>query len=210
MKKLLCAMLCFLCFCIIGKAQENDELHDLINEIKGKREQPIDDNSAYKETRKIKEVGLNLTQTLSQFIPFNESLSRSGPFTLLFRSGRENKRFNLELGMRLKDDISFNNMTNYFNLAAGYLKKRELSEKFNYYVSYNAIINFGSFNQPNEAFTDSGGIGFGLGFGIEYKLSDHVKLVTESMLTVTSSDFGLNINTIPPIGLFLVVDFYKN
>ncbi|MBT8231064.1 MAG: hypothetical protein HKO66_11445 [Saprospiraceae bacterium] len=187
-------------FIINAQAQSEEELQDLIEEINEKKRKA--------RAGKTVEMGINLTQTITQFIPFNESVRRAGPFTFLYRSGKGAKRFNLELGVRIQDD-NINN-DNYFNLAAGFLKRKEINSKFSYYTSYNGIINFGSFNEPNDTFNDQGTIGFGLGLGFEYKITDNLKLMTETHLILGITDEDPSLNTIPPIGLFLIVDFNKD
>lgn len=161
-----------------------------------------------KETRKNnikrhREIGLNLTQLVTQFIPFNEDVDFDGPFSLAFRTGKNKSYFSLQVG--LQTDPSFNSQTpNFVNIAFGYLRKSKAYKKFCYYTSYNLLVSSGSFNIGTDQNNENGAIGGTFGFGFEYSLNEFISVGTESHLFIGSRDGDFNATIIPPIGLFLV------
>jgi len=154
---------------------------------------------------KSKEVGLNVTPLLTQLIPFSNGTRKAGPFGFVFRSGKNGKYFNLELGVQIFD---VDNVTeeNHFNLAIGSLRKNPIGKKFVFYNSYNFILSAGSFNEPNDPSDgDNFSLGLSYGPGIEYHLTDNFFIGTETHLFAgLSSDF-FRLHIIPPIGIFLIV-----
>jgi len=152
---------------------------------------------------RTKEIGLNMTPLLSQFIPFSNSSRKSGPFGLTFRTGRNDRYFNIQLGAQIFEG---GQNDDYFNLAIGFLNKKSFSKKFKYYNSYNVLVSGGSFNEPTDnSGGDTGSIGLSYGIGLEYYLNDFMFLSVESQLFVGSTDDEIRIHLIPPVGLFLMV-----
>lgn len=149
---------------------------------------------------KSREVGLNMTQLISQFIPFKGNSSLSGPFSFLYRRGKNNRFFNLQIGARVDTD-QFE--TNFLNFQVGYLRKRDLGHKFKYYNSINFLASAGGLNSPGTEFNDDfAGTGFSLGLGFEYNITESIFLATETtFLLVVGSEGRLDI--LPPVALFL-------
>lgn len=189
---LMCGLISFVSFNLVG---QNKGIEDLIQEIEER-------NNAVKASKK-KEIGINMTTLFTQFIPFNESVRKSGPFTLTYRSGTATKMFNLQVGA----DINDFDTDRYFNLAMGIIKRKILTDKYSYYMSYNGLISFGSLNIPTDSFRDFTSIGGGIGFGFEYNFNQYIGLGVETMLTLLVSDDGALLSTLPPIGLNLMIRF---
>ena len=154
---------------------------------------------------KSREVGLNVTPMLTQLIPFSNGTRKSGPFGFIYRSGRNNKYFNFELGVQIFD-FDNNTQENYFNLAIGLMNKRPFGKNFLFYNSYNFVISAGSFNEPNDP-TDNDGASIGLSYGpgIEYHINDFVYVATEAHLFAGISEDFFRLHIVPPIGLFLII-----
>jgi len=165
----------------------------------------VQDLSAQRLGFKSREVGLNVSPLLSQVVPFNNSSRRTGPYSFLFRSGRNNKYFNFELGVQI---FEFDNNTdrNHFNLAIGVLRKNPFGGKFMFFNSYNFVLSAGSFNEPNDP-TDGDGVslGFSYGPGIEYHINDYFYVATESHLFMGVFEDGFRIHVIPPVSFFLII-----
>lgn len=153
---------------------------------------------------KSREVGLNMTQLVSQFIPFKGNSTLSGPFSFFYRRGKNDRFFNLQIGARVDSD---NFETNFINFQVGYLRKRDLGNKFKYYNSINFIASAGGFNSPGTDFNDDfAGTGFSMGLGFEYNLTESIFLATETtFLLVLGSDGRLDI--LPPVAIFLAARY---
>jgi len=161
--------------------------------------------AAQKLQLRSKELGLNMSPLISQIIPFSNGTRLSGPFGLMYRTGRNNRYFNMELGVQIFNNNDSQN--NYFNLALGFLTKKALGEKWNFYNSYNFLVSSGSFNEPNDPSNDSNGGSLGLSYaaGLEYKLKESIYIGTETHLFIGTSDESLRIHIIPPVGLFIIL-----
>ncbi len=163
--------------------------------------------SFQRDFERVMEVGINVSSLFTQFVPLGNGSSRTGPYSVIFRLGNNEKMFSIQAGMEAGDLESFEGL-DHFNLALGYLRKRSISDKFNYYTMYNLMGFFGSFNDPSSqesANSDAGGIGAGIGFGIEYKISKNIFIGTEAIMYIgsPSPDF------IPPAALYLIAHFNR-
>lgn len=152
---------------------------------------------------KVKEVGINITQLATQFIPFKGRSTVTGPFALVWRSGSNGKFFNIQIGAQISAGGSNGD---YANIQIGYLKKRNLGEKFTYFTSQNFIVTGGGLNIPSQENNRDGSFGFSFGAGLQYELSDHIALSTETLFVISFGDSG-GVNFVPPIGLFLMAKF---
>lgn len=156
------------------------------------------------QKKKDKEVGINITQLATQFIPFKGSSTVTGPFAIAWRSGSNGKFFNIQIGAQISDSGSDDS---YANIQIGYLKKRNLGEKVSYFTSQNFIITGGGLNIPKQELNNDGGaFGFSFGAGLQYEFTEHLALATETLLVIAFGDSG-GVNFVPPIGLFLMAKF---
>ncbi len=177
------------------------ELDKLINNSSGKIDLKEFDEWGYK---KEKEIGINLTPLISQFIPF-KGRTLGGPFTLMYRRGKNNQFFNLEIGASIESNFN-NDDDNYFNLQVGYLRKNPLSQKTTIISSINFIISSGGFNV--SGFQNNRGTIIGLSFstGIEYSLTKKLSIGAQAYLIAASGD-DFVLNFLPPVGVFLLGKF---
>ena len=159
--------------------------------------------SAQSDRGKQKEVGINMTEMITQFVPFKGRSSISGPFALMWRSGSNGKYLNIQVGARISDN-TFDD--NYANLQIGFLKKRPLGEKMTYFTSQNFIVTAGGLNIPNQELGQDGSFGFSFGAGLQYELSNHLAIATETLFVLAFGDSG-GINFVPPVGIFLLAKF---
>lgn len=166
---------------------------------------------AISQSPRVKEVGFNVSELVGHIIPFKGRTSATGPFAVVWRTGRNNKFFNFQMGARIREVEFGEEDDNYMNLQIGYLKKKRISDKFSYYTSQNLLLSFGGFNIPGEGssvsgFNDELLPGFSLVGGFQYNIAKHVSLVTETTFAVTIG-FGGGLTFIPPLGIFLVGRF---
>ena len=153
---------------------------------------------------KHREVGFNVSELINIFIPFKGRVA-SGPFGAVWRSGRNNKYLNIQLGARVLNTNNDND--DFFNLQIGYLKKIPINEKFLYYRSINGFVSAGGFNVPgipNDRNDGTSGVSFGLGF--EYTIVKNISVGTEALLVAGIVDSG-TFQIIPPVGIFLMGRF---
>lgn len=159
---------------------------------------------------RVKEVGFNVSELVGLFIPFKGRNTATGPFSVVWRTGRNNNYFNFQMGARMRErDFSEEN-TNYTNIQIGYLRKKPLGPKFSYYTSQNILLTYGGFNIPGTVFQDFARPGLTFVGGFEYNLTEHVAIVAETSFAVivdVSFGFDPTLTFIPPIGLFLVGRF---
>lgn len=159
-------------------------------------------NSSLQKLVKVREIGINVSSLISQFVPLGTSSTSTGPYNIIFRIGNQEDLFHIQLGM---DSDETDGELNHFNAGFGYMRKTPINDKFIYYKFFNIMGFSGNFNDPNSSsvssiFGPEGGAGLGIGLGIEYKLSSQVHLGTEAILYLGSPALDI----IPPIGLYLI------
>lgn len=158
-------------------------------------------------------IGFNVTEMVSQFIPFKERVELTGPFQFMWKVGNNGKMFNLQLGF-LPDDFS---RIGYANVAIGYSRQKSFSEKFYYISSQSLIISQGSLNTrervqaPEFFFDKQNSIGVDLAWGIGYRLGKRVSIYSETSFLVLRSEFTdfIEFEFVPPIGLYLVAELNR-
>ncbi len=150
-------------------------------------------------------IGFNMTEMISQFIPFTDKVEFSGPFQFLYRVGKNGKMMNVQLGF--EGDRA--DRLGYGHLALGFSKLKELNEKFYIVFTGNLVFHSGTLNLEREElfiFNQSGlGISAAAGFG--YKLSSRVSIYSEASYLWRTFDIGDgDIRFLPPVGVFIVAD----
>jgi len=158
------------------------------------------------------EIQLNMTSLVSQFIPFGNLNTLTGPYAITWLKGKNNKFFRTSLGARIipnsQDlEILFLNSTT-LNLAVGYTVRKPLGPKFYIDRSYLAMGFMGSLNVPGGTAVGGGSaIGAGFGFGLGYNINKHIKLSIEGILFLGTGSNGFNFILMPPLGLNLTASF---
>ncbi len=154
-----------------------------------------------------KEIGLNFTQFVSQFVPFNIKKVRSGPIGYSYKYYNRNNtalRFGFGANLSSSDDFA----DTRFSIRLGYEKRKHLSGKFYYTKGWDALAVLGSFNLPsktgNNSFGPVAAVGFGPVIGVEYHITDKIIFTTESMLFLGISAITfLDISILPPTAFFI-------
>ncbi len=158
--------------------------------------------------KKHKEVGLNLTGLIAQFVPFGNNNPRMGPFIYSYKSySKKRTAFRLGLGVNSFDFLNEENLS--FNLRIGYEKRKLLTNRWSYTYGIDGMILVGNdFANINDGSNEiNGALGIGLPVGIEYSLNDYIYLSVETNLFFGLGSSIINILTIPPTGLFLNTRF---
>ena len=152
-------------------------------------------------------TALNMSPLLTYLVPFNRANPRlSGPIQARFRFARKGRSaFRLGLGVSLdsNDDLGDNN---FLHLEIGWEKRRSISKRWSFVRTSELFLSVGKVNVPGSTVGNGQvpGIGLGWGMGVEYALAKGITLSTEAMLLAPFlSDGGLNIELLPPIGVFL-------
>lgn len=156
---------------------------------------------------RVKEFGLNLSSFVTQFVPFGRSSTASGPYNVTMRFGKGNHLFHLQFGVDAVFQNGFSD-TGHVNIGIGYMNKHQINNKFSYYNFYDLMAFSGSFNEPGNSgndLSDNGGLGVGIGFGIEYELHKNIRMGTETILYLGSP----NIDFVAPVALYLIARFER-
>lgn len=186
MKRLYTLILCL--FCFAGLAQDSSEW--------------------LQPQGRSKVIGLNTTPLLVQLIPFNRSNPMVvGPYFISTRSySKKNKAFRFGFGWDLQfSDFGDGLEQNHFNLRLGYDKRRDLSRRWSYTTGMDFVISGGDFNIPGDKQADSGFLGLGGHWGVDYFINQNISLSTELMLLVglETNNGDLNLRFIPPVAINL-------
>lgn len=175
-----------------------------------------DEEETVGNSRKVRLLGFNMTQMITQFMPFSDRVDQAGPFQFKYMGGGGGHLFNMQLGAgRIQPDNSdniffFEQTETYVSMVFGYARFKNVNQKFYHYFSQNLMISSGFLNQPGEDFgSEEEFFAFNGAWGVGYKLTPKISICTELQF-ILSLDGGLGIGSaeriqfIPPIGLFLV------
>lgn len=163
---------------------------------------------------KTRLLGFNMTEMVTQFMPFSQRIDQAGPYQFKFMGGGNGHLFNMQIGAGTiegdRQDIFFGGGDSYVNMVFGYARLKNVSEKFYHYFSQNMMLSSGFLNQPDEeifSFED-GFVAFNGAWGVGYKLTPRVSLCTEIQFIFAIDgilgDGDGRFQFVPPIGLFLV------
>jgi hypothetical protein len=199
MNKLNMLVVCFLsCLSSMATAQEG---------------QPFTPDPSYSNGVKYREIIINTTPLIAQFVPFNAStVSKLNIFDYEYRQLKNGKGWRWSLGINITSNTNAAKETD-FNMRFGYIKKRQLSKHFHFTRAWDANFIQGSFDGKS---TPSGKLGFsggGISYapGIEYVFNNFIALSTEGVLFLGLFPIDNNktqvIKFIPPVSLCLHVKF---
>lgn len=194
MPERLFALLIFCCSAIAAQAQQHRS--DSI---------PAPETQRY---RRI--VGLNMTPLITQLIPLNRSNPReAGPFLVRFKKyGPKNRSaFRFSLGLHVVADDNGDVDDPQLNLAIGWEKRRSLGGRWAYTRGFDFMILTGDLNVPGSSSNEEvARLALGPVWGLEYFFDKRMSIGTEATLAVgfsPDSEFGVTLEIIPPVGVFL-------
>jgi len=154
-------------------------------------------------------IGLNMTEMVSQLVPFGSRTTVYGPYQFMWRTGKNGKMLNLQFGFQPDSEERFG----YGNVALGFSRMKNLGEKFYWTSTQSIMITSGDLNirKRSEFFFDEGGLGVDVAWGLGYRLGQRVSIFTEARLVaILITDFGdRTLDFVPPIGVFIVADLSK-
>lgn len=169
------------------------------------------DNSEYQKTR---EVSLNMSGLVSQFVPFSSNQLRTGPFDVTWLSGRNNTFFRMSIG----GNLGANNNPSFFGgggnfdpghlaLGIGFTKRKIVYKNWIYESSVMGTAYAGGLNAPNASDPEGFGLGVGIGFAPGYQISNRVRINAEALLFLGLGSNLVQIIFVPPVAINLKYRF---
>jgi len=161
------------------------------------------DDSLSLDFQSHKEIGLNFTQFVSQFVPFNIKNVKDGPIGYSYKYyNNHNTALRFGFGANISSLENFENT--HFALRLGFEKRKHLTGKFYYTKGWDILAILGSFNLPSKSFGPGGALGLGPVIGVEYHITDKIIFTTESMLFLgISATTFIDISILPPTAFFV-------
>lgn len=167
---------------------------------------------SYSDNIRHREIMMNLTPLIAQFVPFNASTaSKLNIFDFETRKLKNGKGTHFGLGVNI--DGSFNpTEPSSIYLRYGFAKRKQITERFHFtrYWDINLVAEDFEGTSVQKGKLDFSGLGISYSASIEYDLSNHITISTQGILFIGL----LNVDTevpkikfIPPVGLFLHVKF---
>ena len=159
--------------------------------------QNLAEKPTYPWSRKT-EIGLNMTNLATRFIPLNFNNQAMQDIAFKFRKYRRTNAFKLDIGARVTDDNSPERQFLFF--GAGIERRRNIWEnKWTYVSSFDFNVVAG----PINSF-----IGIARVYGIEYAITPHVYVSTQTSLALGFNiENGGGFRFLPPNSVFLNVRF---
>ncbi len=163
----------------------------------------------YSDNIRHKEIIMNTTPLIAQFVPFNAStLSNFNLFDFQIRRLKNGRGRRMGLGINL--DANFNAPEpSSFYFRYGFVKVKQLSPHFHLSRSWDLNV-FAEDINGNGTKGKVGFSGFGVSYsaGLEYSINRFLTISTEGTLflgLIESNFGGAKFKFIPPVGLFLHV-----
>ncbi len=156
-----------------------------------------------------KEIGLNMTYLLSQFVPLSGRKIYPGVIDYSYKYFYDNEsafRFGFGSGIEFGSGSNFGtSLSFHFGIRLGFEKRKHLYKKWYYTRGLDALVYGGNITGApvfgsNDFDFFPGGAGIGPVIGLEYHLNDFLYLSTESMLFF---GFPLILVITPPSALIL-------
>ncbi len=169
------------------------------------------DDFLFQEDFQGVEAGINMTSLLTKVIPFQNSSLVTGPYNILFRSGKDNRFFQLKIGANIPTFTFFGDPTSdiHLNLSIGWLKRRILDKRFSYSYGHNLMAYAGSFNTPSDVGGETFGIGYGFEGNICFHINQYIGLETGLTLFAGIDDGILRVTAIPPLAMNAIIRLSK-
>ena len=149
-----------------------------------------------------KEIGFNMTQLTSMFIPFNFTEIDPGLVTLRTKWYGKSQAFRLELGMDLSSNFVTSEDRARFWLPMGPERRKHIRNSKWYYTTGWMLFGFSEM----ESF---GGVGFGKPYALEYHLNDQLFISTDTALLLAIAGNGPIFRLRPPSNIFFNVRLFK-
>jgi hypothetical protein len=168
---------------------------------------------SYTDDVKYREVVINTTPFIAQFIPFNASvLSKFNIYDYEYRRLKNGKGWRFSLGVSAGDGFNAGEVNTGY-LRIGLIKRRQIAARFHFTRAWDVSIAQEETDNNFRPLGKLGYSGFAISYspGIEYSLTRRMSVSTEGMFFVglfPSDRGGSNIlKFVPPAGLFFHVKF---
>jgi hypothetical protein len=175
---------------------------------------PFTPDASYSDGKKYREVIVNSTSFIAQFVPFNaNTLSRFNIYDYEYRALRNGRGWRWSLAASVSESPNIQELNN-INLRIGLIKRRQISQRFHFTRSWDLNLIAESVDNNGQPIGKIGfsGLGFSYAPGIEYSITSRLSLSTEGILflgiaPIDGSGSGTIVKFIPPVGLFFHVKF---
>ena len=165
---------------------------------------------SYSDYIRHKEIIMNTTSLIAQFVPFNAStVSKFNIFDFQVRKLKNGRGTRWGLGVNI--DASFNPVEpQNLYLRFGFVKRRQISERFHFARSWDVNLVAEDFETTtvSERKLDFSGFAVSYSASFEYSINRYLTLSTEGSLflgLINVETGGPKIKFLPPVGLFLHV-----
>lgn len=182
-------------------------------QIRAQDEAPFKADPTYSDGVKYREVIVNTTLLIAQFVPFNaSSVSKFNIYDYEYRRLKNGKGWRFSLGVNVNSELNSSEPNNFY-LRLGLIKKRQIAAHFHFFRSWDINLSEENFDGSNRS-TDKlnySGVAFSYAPGIEYSINSRMSISTEGILFLgffPSDSRGANaVKFIPPVGLFFHAKF---
>jgi len=183
-----------LCFCFIGMQAQDVEIQEEID-----------------YSKKTKEIGLNMSGLVAQFVPFASAGKASGPFGITWLSGRSETYFRVSLGGTIGAEEAFFSGGNVGHLAlgVGFTRRKRVLNNWIYESSVMGMGYINGLNFPGADGSETAGLGLGIGFAPGYELSDRVRINAEVLLFIGLGTNAVHVIVVPPVAINLKYRFVQ-
>lgn len=164
----------------------------------------------YSDNIRHREVLMNLTPLVSQFVPFNAStISKFNVFDFETRRFKNGRGTRFSLGVNINSDFNTTEPNSLY-LRFGLIKKRQIAERFHFFRSWDINVVAEDTDFSGRAIGKLGFTGLAVSYsaGLQYEFNKRIAISTEGILFLGLLDVntgGAKIKFIPPVGLFLHV-----
>ena len=174
------------------------------------QEKKWEPDPTYSDDIRHKEIIMNTTSLIAQFVPFNAStVSKVNIFDFQIRRLKNGRGTRWGLGVNI--DAGFNPIEpQSLYVRFGFVKRRQISERFHFARSWDANLIAEDFENTSAINRKLDFSGFAVTYsaGFEYSINRYITLSTEGSLflgLINMETDGPKIKFLPPVGLFLHV-----
>lgn len=164
----------------------------------------------YSDNIRHREVLMNLTPLVSQFVPFNAStISKFNVFDFETRRFKNGKGTRFGLGVNVNGEFNASEPNSIY-VRFGFIKRRQIAERFHFFRSWDINLVAEDTDINGRSVGKIGYNGFAPSYtaGFQYDFNRRIAISTEGILFLGLLDLnngGAKIKFIPPVGLFLHV-----
>lgn len=163
----------------------------------------------YSDNIRHREIMMNTTPLIAQFVPFNAStVSKLNIFDFQIRRLKNGRGTRWGLGINIDGGFNVTELQSFY-LRFGFVKRRQISTHVHFYRSWDANFvaeDFENTTLPRKL--DFSGFAVSYSAGLEYSFNNRLAISTEGTFFIGLLDFETQspkIKFFPPVGLLLHV-----